>query len=161
MDLPASTLCQFNFFTVNSNLGQLSPNITITLIRGTVVLAQRLMDKGVGNFQPMLINQFVQAFLYQSTASQGARVNTLTLRLTTLAALTPSGTLGQDVLILSNLVGTTTATTASLVIGDAGTGSLGVFGTSGSWTLGTLRINNVAFANSCMVISLHLGCIAI
>jgi hypothetical protein len=150
-DLPASTLCRFSFLTINSAVGQFSPNITIALFRGTVLLAQKLMDKGVGNFQPMLISRFVQAVLFQSTASQGASVNTLTLRLTTLAALTPSGVLGQDVIILSNMLGATTASAATLAISDAGTGAVGVFGTSGSWTQGTLKINNVAFAQNCMV----------
>ena len=150
-DLPASTLCRFSFYTINSAVGQPSPNISIALIRGAVTLAQRLIDKGTGNSQPMLINQFTQAILFQSTASQGASVNTLTLRLTTSAALTPSGALGQDVMILSNMVGSTTASASSLSISDAGTGSLSVFGSSGSWTQGTLKINNVAFADSCLV----------
>ena len=151
-DLSTTTLCQFSFYTINSNVGQASPNITIALTQGALTIAQRLMDKGAGNFQPMLINEFIQALLYQSTPSQGASANTLTLRLTTRASLTPSGALGQDVIILSNLVGSTTATTSTLAVVDApGTGSLSVFGGSGSWTLGTLKINNVAFAQSCMV----------
>ena len=154
-DLNAATLCQFSFYTTNSNVGQLSPNISIALIQGTVTLVQRLMAKSTGNFQPMLINEFVQAILYQSTASQGANVNTITLRLTTLASLTPSGALGQDVIILSNMSGATTASAAALPISDAGTGSLSVFGSSGSWTQGPLKINNVAFASNCMVCFVH------
>ena len=150
-DLPAATLCQFSFYTTNSNVGQLSPNISIALIQGTATVLQRLMTKGTGNSQPMLINAFVQAFMYQSTASQGAAVNIITFRLTTLASLTPSGALGQDVIILSNMSGATTASTATLPISDAGTGSLSVFGNSGSWTQGILKINNVAFASNCMV----------
>jgi hypothetical protein len=109
------------------------------------------MEKAAGNAQPMLIDEFTQALLYQSTASQGASVNTLTLRFRTRAVLTPSGVLGQDVLVLSNMTGATTTSSSNLIIGDEGTGSLKLLGTSGSWTKETLRINNIAFAPSCLV----------
>ncbi len=150
-DLTASTFCRFFFYLINSRVGQASPNITIALIRGTVILTQRQMEKATGNAQPMLIDEFTQALMYQSTASQGASVNTLTLRFRTRAALTPSGALGQDVLVLSNMTGATTTSSTTLRIGDEGTGSLQLLGTSGSWTRETLRINNIAFAPSCLV----------
>jgi hypothetical protein len=150
-DLSALTLSRFFFYLINSRVGQASPNITIALIRGTVILSQRPIEKATGNAQPMLIDEFTQALLYQSTASQGASVNTLTFRFRTRGALTPSGVLGQDILVLSNMTGATTTSTSILRIGDEGTGSLQVLGASGSWTKETLRINNIAFAPSCLV----------
>ena len=150
-DLPASTLCRFFFYVTNSKVGQASPNITISLIRGSATLSRRLMDKGTGNAQPMLINEFTQVLLHQSTASQGAAINTLTLRIRTRAALTPLGALGQDVLVVSNMTGATTTSSNTLRIGDEGTGALTIFGTTASWTKETLKINNIAFAPSCLV----------
>ncbi|EKX49278.1 hypothetical protein GUITHDRAFT_135976 [Guillardia theta CCMP2712] len=124
---------------VNPLLGQDSPVINISCVIDTTFANAPIppsnMEKDLGNLAPLLVNNFVYAYIQQSTPSSGA-VNTLTVSIQARASLTVSE---NTKITISGLVGSDTPSTSNLKLVDTqNSDSTLIFGDSCEW------INNVS-----------------
>eukprot|EP00960_Hanusia_phi_P007635 218330-Hanusia_phi.AAC.2 len=119
---------------VNPLLGQDSPQVNISCIIDTsfahAPIPSSSMDKELGNLAPLLINNFLYAYMEQSSPSSGG-LNTLTVSLQARSALTVSE---STKLTISGLTGSATPSTSSLGLVDSqNSGSTQVFGDHCEW----------------------------
>jgi len=148
-DLQAATSYNLSFFGVNSLVGQDSPTIDINVTQGSTTLVSQKMDKGENQFQPLLINEFIVSKISQSTTFQGA-LNTITVSFATRTLMQAEA---GDLLLVCNLVGTTTETQPSLPIRDeGGTGVNLDLADTGAWTKEMYKINSQSWKPGCLVL---------
>jgi len=110
-DAPIGEVFSFSFDLMNPDSGRGSNEVSIySTERGSASSARYTMAMGSGNAAPLLVADFLEKGIGQSTASQGAP-NTLTVSLSTRASL-----LSGSVVTISGLVGSATPNSTNLLI---------------------------------------------